>query len=210
MVTVVPPDTWTYALRLPHDPRAARVARMTVRAALNGHGMDEVLDAVELLTSELVTNAYRHTRGPASLRLTALGDGRLRVGCGTEARTSQHPSTSLPAIGFRPPRRTRKVGVGCFSYRNMRVRGAAGRSVAICSGAAPESCCGSRSEGWDGVVASCAMTAHLLDVMNLGVVNLEGNGSPANGPVLCVPSVEARGLTVEGAELRPGPSSSRG
>ncbi|NGO10370.1 ATP-binding protein [Streptomyces sp. HC44] len=80
MVTVAPPATWSYALRLPHDPRAARVARMTVRAALNGHGMTEVLDPVELLTSELVTNAYRHTKGPASLRLTALGDGRLRVG----------------------------------------------------------------------------------------------------------------------------------
>lgn len=38
MVTVSPPGTWVYALRLPHDPRAARVARMTVRAALNGHG----------------------------------------------------------------------------------------------------------------------------------------------------------------------------
>ncbi|GGL72163.1 hypothetical protein GCM10010129_14800 [Streptomyces fumigatiscleroticus] len=80
MVTVSPPDTWAYALRLPHDPRAARVARVTVRAALHGHGMDEVLDVVELLTSELVTNAYRHTEGPASLRLTALGGGRLRVG----------------------------------------------------------------------------------------------------------------------------------
>lgn len=80
MVTVAPPDTWTYALRLPHDPRAARVARMTVRAALNGHGMAEVLDVVELLASESVANAYRHTKGPASLRLTGLGDGRLRVG----------------------------------------------------------------------------------------------------------------------------------
>ncbi|MDQ1038319.1 anti-sigma regulatory factor (Ser/Thr protein kinase) [Streptomyces sp. V3I8] len=80
MVTVAPPDTWTYVLRLPHDPRAARVARMTVRAALSGHGMAQALDTVELLTSELVTNAYQHTKGPASLRLTALGDGRLRVG----------------------------------------------------------------------------------------------------------------------------------
>ncbi|MBZ9644962.1 ATP-binding protein [Streptomyces sp. PSKA30] len=80
MVTVALPNTWVYALRLPHDPRAARVARMTVRAALQGHGMHEFLDVVELLTSELVTNTYRHTKGPASLRLTALGDGRLRVG----------------------------------------------------------------------------------------------------------------------------------
>lgn len=80
MVTVALPDTWVYALRLPHDPRAARVARTTVRAALNSHGMAEVLDVVELLTSELVTNAYLHAKGPVSLRLTALGEGRLRVG----------------------------------------------------------------------------------------------------------------------------------
>ena len=96
MVTVSPPDTWVYALRLPHDPRAARVARMTVRAALNGHGMPEALDVVELLTSELVTNAYRHTKGPASLRLTALGDGRLRVGVWD---TSSH----IPAPFGKPP-----------------------------------------------------------------------------------------------------------
>jgi len=42
--------------------------------------MGEVLDVVKLLTSELVTNAYLHSEGPASLRLTALGNGRLRVG----------------------------------------------------------------------------------------------------------------------------------
>ncbi|MGC8920637.1 ATP-binding protein [Streptomyces sp. PG2] len=79
MVTVALPDTWVYALRLSHDPRAARVARMTVRAALHGHGMREVLDTVELLTSELVTNAYLHGKGPSSLRLTALGDGCPRI-----------------------------------------------------------------------------------------------------------------------------------
>ncbi|WP_328747864.1 ATP-binding protein [Streptomyces sp. NBC_00285] len=96
MVTVALPDTWVYALRLPHDPRAARVARMTVRAALNSHGMAEVLDTVELLTSELVTNAYRHAKGPASLRLTALGEGRLRVGV-----WDAHPY--IPAPFAEPP-----------------------------------------------------------------------------------------------------------
>ncbi|MFF5535588.1 ATP-binding protein [Streptomyces cinerochromogenes] len=96
MGTVSLPDTWVYALRLPHDPRAARVARMTVRAVLNGHGRHEVLDAVELLTSELVTNAYRHTHGPASLRLTALADGRLRVGL-----WDSHPR--IPAPFGQPP-----------------------------------------------------------------------------------------------------------
>ncbi|MFI2640443.1 ATP-binding protein [Streptomyces sp. NPDC018610] len=91
MGTVSLPDTWVYALRLPHDPRAARVARMTVRAVLKGHGRHEVLDTVELLTSELVTNAYRHTGGPASLRLTALADGRLRVGV-----WDSHPRVPAP------------------------------------------------------------------------------------------------------------------
>jgi anti-sigma regulatory factor (Ser/Thr protein kinase) len=84
MVTVALPDTWVYALRLPHDPRAARVARTTVRAALNGHGMAHVLDPVELLTSELVTNAYLHAKG------------RLRVGV-----WDSHPY--IPAPFARPP-----------------------------------------------------------------------------------------------------------
>ncbi|CAL9509439.1 hypothetical protein SUDANB6_03614 [Streptomyces sp. enrichment culture] len=96
MGTVSLPDTWVYALRLPHDPRAARVARMTVRAVLDGHGRRELLDTVELLASELVTNAYRHTGGPCSLRLTALGDGRLRVGV-----WDSHPHVPAPFAG--PP-----------------------------------------------------------------------------------------------------------
>ncbi|MEV7977234.1 ATP-binding protein [Streptomyces sp. NPDC086519] len=97
MVTVAPCDTWAYALRLPHDPRAARVARMTVRSVLDSHGRGEVLDTVALLTSELVTNAYRHTKGPASLRITALADGRLRVGV-----WDSHPR--VPAPFGEPPR----------------------------------------------------------------------------------------------------------
>ncbi|KUO19009.1 ATP-binding protein [Streptomyces dysideae] len=96
MRTVSPPHTWVYSLRLPHDPRAARVARMTVRSVLDSHGRPEVLDTVELLISEMVTNAYLHTSGPASLRLTALADGRLRVGV-----WDSHPR--IPAPFGRPP-----------------------------------------------------------------------------------------------------------
>ncbi|WP_329050964.1 ATP-binding protein [Streptomyces violaceus] len=102
MRTVSPSDTWVYALRLPRDPRAARVARMTVRSVLDSHGRPEVLDTVELLTSELVTNAYRHTEGPASLRLTSLVGGRLRVGVwdshpGVPAPFGQPPWDRVPA-----------------------------------------------------------------------------------------------------------------
>ncbi|WP_341845941.1 ATP-binding protein [Streptomyces curacoi] len=81
---------------MPHGPRAARVARMTVRSVLASHGRPEIVEAVELLTSEMVTNTYLHTNGPASLRLTALADGRLRVGV-----WDSHPR--IPAPFGRPP-----------------------------------------------------------------------------------------------------------
>ncbi len=126
MVTVSPPDTWVYTLRLPHDPRAARVARTTVRAALHGHGLHEVLDVAELLTFEMVGNVYRHTEGPALLRLTSLGGGRLR-GCGTATRTSPLPSVSLPGITWTRPRWTPKAVVDCTSYSSTRTCGAVGR-----------------------------------------------------------------------------------
>ncbi|GGS04758.1 ATPase [Streptomyces humidus] len=84
MVTVSPSEceavpTWTYVLQLPHDPRAARIARVTLRAVLAGHGMSQLQDCAELLATELVANAYRHSTGPATLRLRGLGRGRLRV-----------------------------------------------------------------------------------------------------------------------------------
>ncbi|KUO20733.1 ATP-binding protein [Streptomyces dysideae] len=84
MVTVSPPqpeasEFWSYALHLPCDPRAARIARRTLRAVLAEHGMVELVESAELVASELVANAYRHSKGPAALRMRALGGGRLRV-----------------------------------------------------------------------------------------------------------------------------------
>ncbi|WP_329217286.1 ATP-binding protein [Streptomyces sp. NBC_01485] len=84
MVTVSPSEceavpTWAYVLQLPHDPRGARIARVTLRAVLAGHGMVQLQDSAELLATELVTNAYRHSTGPATLRLRGLGRSRLRV-----------------------------------------------------------------------------------------------------------------------------------
>ncbi|CAL9464985.1 ATP-binding protein [Streptomyces sp. enrichment culture] len=115
MGTVSLPDTWVYALRLPHDPRAARVARMTVRAALGGHGRHELIDTVELLTSELVGNAYRHTRGPCSVRLTGLSDGRLRVGV-----WDSHPRIPAP-FGEPPGRRVPAAPPDAVGGRGLRL-----------------------------------------------------------------------------------------
>ncbi|MFD9910049.1 ATP-binding protein [Streptomyces sp. NPDC059063] len=86
MVTVSPPNpptsapAWTYTLHLPRDPRSPRIARATLRTVLSAHGLDVLVDTAELLTSELVTNAYRHSAGPAALRVRERDGGRgLRV-----------------------------------------------------------------------------------------------------------------------------------
>ncbi|MFD7816180.1 ATP-binding protein [Streptomyces sp. NPDC059785] len=42
---------------------------MTLRAILTAHGLTELNDRAELLTSELATNSVQHTKGPASVRL---------------------------------------------------------------------------------------------------------------------------------------------
>ncbi|GDY74674.1 hypothetical protein SAV31267_041590 [Streptomyces avermitilis] len=135
MVTVSPPKSeaspsWAYVLQLPHDRCAPRIARVTLRAVLAGHGLTGLTDTAELVTSELVTNAYRHTTGPATLRLRALAGARLRVSVwdanphipppSTSARARRTPSTLPPS---RPT-----AGVGCSSYATTRTRGVGTRS----------------------------------------------------------------------------------
>ncbi|MCF6525067.1 ATP-binding protein [Streptomyces sp. JJ36] len=72
-------DCWEYTLYVPHDPRAIGVARSTLHAVLVQNDLPQLIDTATLLASELLTNAYRHTDGPASLRLR-WRHGVLRVG----------------------------------------------------------------------------------------------------------------------------------
>src|SRR5207249_791784 len=69
MATVSPQEPWAYTLQLPHDPRAPRIARTTLRAILASHDLAHITDMAELLACELVTNAYLHSDGPSSMRL---------------------------------------------------------------------------------------------------------------------------------------------
>ncbi|MFI9629074.1 ATP-binding protein [Streptomyces sp. NPDC052042] len=106
--TVSPP--WAYTLQLPRDPRAPGVARATLRTALRVHGMPELVENVELLASELVTNAYLHSEGPYSLRLREAGRGRVRLGV---RDTSPH----IPAPfrrGVTPPAESAGRGRGLY------------------------------------------------------------------------------------------------
>ncbi|MEU7044161.1 ATP-binding protein [Streptomyces varsoviensis] len=72
-------ETWDYTLYVPHDDRAAAVARATLRAVLALHDLPHLTDRAELLATELLSNALRHTDGPASMRLW-WSDGKLRIG----------------------------------------------------------------------------------------------------------------------------------
>ncbi|MCC3653818.1 ATP-binding protein [Streptomyces sp. S07_1.15] len=74
-----PTAPWSYGLRLPHDARAAGIARTTLRSVLVRHGLTHHADTAELLAGEMVANAYRHTDGPCELRLSERMSGRLRI-----------------------------------------------------------------------------------------------------------------------------------
>ena len=70
---------WEYALYIPNDIRAVTVARRTLRLILTMHGLIRLTDTAELLAAELVSNAVRHTKGPAALRVRWTA-GVLRIG----------------------------------------------------------------------------------------------------------------------------------
>ncbi|MFJ8358777.1 ATP-binding protein [Streptomyces sp. NPDC093984] len=60
-------------------PRAVTVSRRTLRLILTMHGLIRLVDTAELLATELVSNAVRHTKGPAALRVR-WSAGVLRIG----------------------------------------------------------------------------------------------------------------------------------
>jgi len=66
-------------LYIPQDPRAVTVCRRTLRLILTLHGLIHLVDTAELLATELASNAVRHTKGPAALRVRWT-DGVLRIG----------------------------------------------------------------------------------------------------------------------------------
>ncbi|MET9292813.1 ATP-binding protein [Streptomyces sp. NPDC003077] len=61
--------TWEYTVHVPHDPRAIPIARHTLRDILDSYDCSGLVERAELLATELLTNAVRHTDGPASLRV---------------------------------------------------------------------------------------------------------------------------------------------
>ncbi|PJM94088.1 ATP-binding protein [Streptomyces sp. CB01373] len=72
-------EPWEYTLYIPNGPRAVTISRRTLRLILTMHGLLRLVDTAELLATELVSNAVRHTKGPAGLRVR-WSAGVLRIG----------------------------------------------------------------------------------------------------------------------------------
>ncbi|MET8244731.1 ATP-binding protein [Streptomyces sp. NPDC005202] len=70
---------WEYCLYIPNDLRAVTISRRTLRLILTIHGLIGLVDVAELLAAELISNAVRHTKGPAALRVRWAA-GVLRIG----------------------------------------------------------------------------------------------------------------------------------
>ncbi|ANS66011.1 hypothetical protein SLINC_3787 [Streptomyces lincolnensis] len=77
--TEAQPESWEYVLHIPNDPRAVTISRRTLRLILTMHGLITLVDLAELLAAELVSNAVRHTKGPAALRV-CWSASALRIG----------------------------------------------------------------------------------------------------------------------------------
>ncbi|MET7284438.1 ATP-binding protein [Streptomyces sp. NPDC005573] len=73
-------ESWEYSLHIPNDLRAVTISRRTLRLILTMHGLIGLVDVAELVATELVSNAVRHTKGPAALRVRWSPPGTLRIG----------------------------------------------------------------------------------------------------------------------------------
>lgn len=92
------------AARLIRTPAAVRAARRLVADHFGGLLGEETLDDVQLVVSELVTNAVRYGRGDVDLRMTF--DGRLLTGAvsdkgrGFKRRPREHDPARVGGHGL--------------------------------------------------------------------------------------------------------------
>ena len=84
-------DLICVAALLPLAPSAVGVARRLVRDVARPYVAADGLVDAELLTSELVSNALRHTESGRVRLQVSCGDGRLRVDVTDEAPPLQMP-----------------------------------------------------------------------------------------------------------------------
>jgi anti-sigma regulatory factor (Ser/Thr protein kinase) len=92
-------EPWEYSLSVPNDLRAVTVSRRTLRLILTLHGQIGLVDVAELLAAELVSNAVRHTKGPAALRVRWSPPGTLRIAAWDADPEPPEPPVPLEGLG---------------------------------------------------------------------------------------------------------------
>ncbi|GHJ37387.1 ATP-binding protein [Streptomyces sp. TS71-3] len=81
-----------YTETLPCAPQSARQARQLVRTALAAWGLDRLADDGETIVSELVANAWRHSRcRRIHVSVTRPDAGRVRIGVADASRERPVP-----------------------------------------------------------------------------------------------------------------------
>ncbi|MEU2713646.1 ATP-binding protein [Streptomyces sp. NPDC007205] len=92
-------ETRDYTLYIPNDLRAVTVCRRTLRLILTVHGLIGIADTAELLAAELVSNAVRHTKGPAALRVRRTAEGMVWIGAWDTDPAPPDPPRPLEQVG---------------------------------------------------------------------------------------------------------------
>lgn len=92
--------SWSHETELEADPRSAAEARAFVSRHLLAHQMPELVDDVQLVVSELATNAMVHARTPFTVVLWTLDDSVfLEVLDGEQAGPTLVVARSLDTSG---------------------------------------------------------------------------------------------------------------
>jgi anti-sigma regulatory factor (Ser/Thr protein kinase) len=87
---------WTYAVELPVHVRSVSQARHFVVERLDQHDLSYLVDDVQLVVSELATNALVHARTPFTVSLEALESSVLLM---VEDGSTCGPSQGDPEVG---------------------------------------------------------------------------------------------------------------
>ncbi|MFF9769897.1 ATP-binding protein [Streptomyces sp. NPDC053086] len=109
-------ETWDYTLYIPNDLRAVPVCRRTLRAILTAHGLPGLADTAELLAAELVSNAVRHTKGPAALRVRRSPQGPVWIGAWDTDPEPPPPPRPLGQVAEVEDGRGLGLVVACAEY----------------------------------------------------------------------------------------------
>lgn len=91
---------WSHETRLPAEASSAARARAFVAQHLRDHGMPHLVDDIELVASELATNAMLHAQTPFRVILCAFDETvALEVADGSRAQPSLVVARSLDTSG---------------------------------------------------------------------------------------------------------------